>query len=468
MSTVQVHVYDISGGLAERLSQGLLGIKLDGIWHTGVVAYGREFFWGGELQVMEPGTTPFGTPVKTLDYGTTQIPQEVFEDFISSVKDQYTTLTYSVLSNNCNNFTTRALEFLTGNPLSPDIVGLPESILKTPLGMALGPLVMQLEAQMRRLQSAQLQGQSQPGLTLDQILAAQTTGIPARPPQTPAKKAPIEIEKVATPEKEKKPLSTEDGLGKPLLSDQGTASTFLSKILQTKKQPITESETKALSEMVAFASKPRSEAITPPSNEAFAFFEKTLLSWPEVNIFSSVSALRLLILTPAFIQHYIIENPTTLTNIMMRIMECELKPVFLMALATASNIFSSSEGLKFLASSQLLSLFIERAHLVVMDQASDSTFRQMGAALLYNCSIVVNDETSSMIILSAFISLCDEKPTTRDIFGRLILACSILAKSKNEAVSSVIKEQPQLKEKVVSFSEDVIVGEMAKILLKSL
>jgi hypothetical protein len=32
---VQLAVYDLSQGMARALSQGLLGIQIEGIWHTG-------------------------------------------------------------------------------------------------------------------------------------------------------------------------------------------------------------------------------------------------------------------------------------------------------------------------------------------------------------------------------------------------------------------------------------------------
>lgn len=63
------------------------------------------------------GETPYGTPLKVLDYGTTFIDRETFSDFIENIRDQYTEMTYDILSNNCNNFTSRVLEFLVGKPL---------------------------------------------------------------------------------------------------------------------------------------------------------------------------------------------------------------------------------------------------------------------------------------------------------------------------------------------------------------
>lgn len=44
---VTLYVYDMTNGVAAVMSQMLLGRHIEGIWHTAVVVYGREFFFGG-------------------------------------------------------------------------------------------------------------------------------------------------------------------------------------------------------------------------------------------------------------------------------------------------------------------------------------------------------------------------------------------------------------------------------------
>lgn len=43
---VELYIYDLTQGMARVMSQMLLGRQLDGIWHTSVVIYGREIFFG--------------------------------------------------------------------------------------------------------------------------------------------------------------------------------------------------------------------------------------------------------------------------------------------------------------------------------------------------------------------------------------------------------------------------------------
>ena len=62
VQAVVLHVYDLSMGMAKSLSPAILGKQIDGIWHTGVFAFGSEFFYGGGIQAMSPHevTATFG------------------------------------------------------------------------------------------------------------------------------------------------------------------------------------------------------------------------------------------------------------------------------------------------------------------------------------------------------------------------------------------------------------------------
>jgi len=55
MSSVKLYVYDLSNGLARQLSMQMTGKQIDGIWHTSVVVFGKEIFYGRGIDVTLPG-----------------------------------------------------------------------------------------------------------------------------------------------------------------------------------------------------------------------------------------------------------------------------------------------------------------------------------------------------------------------------------------------------------------------------
>ena len=42
----------------------------------------QEYYYGQGLQQGPAGRTPFGSPVQVVDLGTTQLPEEVIQDFL--------------------------------------------------------------------------------------------------------------------------------------------------------------------------------------------------------------------------------------------------------------------------------------------------------------------------------------------------------------------------------------------------
>ncbi len=60
MFEVILHIYDLSNGMASQFSRQLVGRQIDGIWHTGIVVYGKEYYFGGGVSYDAPSSTPFG------------------------------------------------------------------------------------------------------------------------------------------------------------------------------------------------------------------------------------------------------------------------------------------------------------------------------------------------------------------------------------------------------------------------
>ncbi|XP_068666765.1 uncharacterized protein [Aristolochia californica] len=145
---VLLHVYDLSQGLARQLSRSFLGKAIEGIWHTGVVVYGNEYYFGGGIQQSQVAT-PYGTPLRVVKLGTTHIPKEVFEEYLTEISPRYTAETYNLLQHNCNNFSNEVAQFLVGATIPNYILELPNEVMNSPMGAMILPMIQQLESTLR-------------------------------------------------------------------------------------------------------------------------------------------------------------------------------------------------------------------------------------------------------------------------------------------------------------------------------
>ncbi|RDX49944.1 DUF862-domain-containing protein [Lentinus brumalis] len=141
MSKVQLYVYDLSNGLAKQLSRQLTGRQIDGIWHTSVVVFGKEVFYGQGISIVKPGQSHHGQPLQILDMGETAIDEQTFDEYLAEVRDHYTADKYHLLEFNCNSFTNDCIGFLTGGSIPAWIKDLPSDFLSTPFGAALRPTI---------------------------------------------------------------------------------------------------------------------------------------------------------------------------------------------------------------------------------------------------------------------------------------------------------------------------------------
>ncbi|CAD8199233.1 unnamed protein product [Paramecium pentaurelia] len=141
---VTLNMYDLSQGMAKQFSPMFLGKQIDAIWHTGIVVYGKEYFFGGGICAQAPKTTIYGYPIEERELGETEIPQNTFEEFLRSISSNYTMEKYDLFKNNCNNFTNECAQFLVGKGIPENITGLPQEFLNTQLGQMLKPVIEQI------------------------------------------------------------------------------------------------------------------------------------------------------------------------------------------------------------------------------------------------------------------------------------------------------------------------------------
>ncbi|XP_022758637.1 desumoylating isopeptidase 1-like isoform X2 [Durio zibethinus] len=146
---VTLNVYDLSQGLARQLSMTFLGKVIEGIWHTGVVVYGNEYYFGGGILHAPVGTTPYGTPIRVIDLGVTHVPKDVFEMYLQEISPRYTAETYSLLTHNCNNFSNEVTQFLVGSNIPDYILQLPNEVMSSPMGALLMPMIQNLETTLK-------------------------------------------------------------------------------------------------------------------------------------------------------------------------------------------------------------------------------------------------------------------------------------------------------------------------------
>lgn len=74
----------------QQMSQSLLGIKIDAVYHTAVVLGGVEYFYGAGVQTCYPGTTHHGRPMEVTTLGKTDLPLDVILEYLESLKQIYT------------------------------------------------------------------------------------------------------------------------------------------------------------------------------------------------------------------------------------------------------------------------------------------------------------------------------------------------------------------------------------------
>uniref|UniRef100_A0AAQ4RH84 palmitoyl-protein hydrolase n=1 Tax=Gasterosteus aculeatus aculeatus TaxID=481459 RepID=A0AAQ4RH84_GASAC len=134
---VQLYIYDLSKGMARNLSPIMLGK------HTAIVAYGEEFFFGGEgISSCPPGGTMLGPPDTVVELGETEVSEEIFMDYLSSLgENTYRGDRYRLFEHNCNTFTNEVAQFMTGRSIPSYITDLPSEVLSTPFGQILRPIL---------------------------------------------------------------------------------------------------------------------------------------------------------------------------------------------------------------------------------------------------------------------------------------------------------------------------------------
>jgi len=145
---VTLHLYDLSKGIATLLSPWLLKEQLEGIWHTGLVIFGKEYYFGGDIYYDTPAKTGFGTPRIAIQMGTTLRQKDELHAFIvDELKPIFTREAYDAARNNCNHFTDKVTMYLVGRHIPEEVLRQPELMMQSSLGRTLRPILTKVLGQ---------------------------------------------------------------------------------------------------------------------------------------------------------------------------------------------------------------------------------------------------------------------------------------------------------------------------------
>lgn len=149
---VFLYVYDLSYGLASALSPTLLGKPVDGIWHTSVVVYGKEIFYGSHgITHCDPGRTALGEPRQKVSMGLTSVTEDELFSYLKLLSvSTFRGNEYRLFDHNCNTFSNHITNYLTGRGIPNHILQLPAEVESTSIGSLLKPALNSLSVGLNR------------------------------------------------------------------------------------------------------------------------------------------------------------------------------------------------------------------------------------------------------------------------------------------------------------------------------
>jgi hypothetical protein len=147
-SPVELYYYDLTKGSAWWWTPLVLGKQIPSLWHCGVVAFGKEYRYGGNIFESTPGATAFGTPQKIERIGMTcRTRQDILSYINRSLSHSFAVDSYQVLSNNSNHFCDILSLFLTNEHISSEVLSQPEDIMSSKVAQSLGQWIPWLKGE---------------------------------------------------------------------------------------------------------------------------------------------------------------------------------------------------------------------------------------------------------------------------------------------------------------------------------
>jgi len=439
---VQVYIYDLTQGMARTMGPALIGRPLDGVWHTGVVVYGKEYFFGGSgIEYCNPGGTMLGQPLQVEDLGDTEINEELFQDYLrTQSQDRFRGDRYDLLRHNCNNFSHETAQFLVGKGIPQHILDLPNEIMATPLGQMLAPMIQQMTPSGNALPSSVGAG----GQAANGFVGNGATG--GLPDSSNTQK---EIQKPTFPYKNfitfDQPLKV-DGLSKKLEEFNSNQKNEDSKL--------TESELKVVLGIA--------KGLVRLSDENFSILTK-IQKWEKTQVFPLLDILRYKCLKPSF------DNPNQIKEVLT---------MFEKNLSSDSQINSmlAARGLSNILSNpklqHVLSEFENQEKIICSATALFPTGHQnleiSLASLLYNVSVqqIQKPNLEGSVLVASSIATQVLPSLTQDeaIYRSLLALGNIIVTGPAEVkeflqsmeIGGLVKEYMKKEEKISSCSTEIL------------
>ena len=139
---VNLLMYDISNKSTKTFAPLLFGQTIEGVWHSSLLVFEKEWWYGGALFRSKPYSTPFGRPVRTVRLGMTFFTDQELHGFAAErLTEKFNEKTYDVISNNCNHFTDDMAFFLIGERIPTDVLLQSKKLLSGGLAWMLRPFL---------------------------------------------------------------------------------------------------------------------------------------------------------------------------------------------------------------------------------------------------------------------------------------------------------------------------------------
>eukprot|EP00927_Polykrikos_kofoidii_P009788 TRINITY_DN14102_c0_g2_i1.p1 TRINITY_DN14102_c0_g2~~TRINITY_DN14102_c0_g2_i1.p1 ORF type:complete len:492 (+),score=81.10 TRINITY_DN14102_c0_g2_i1:108-1583(+) len=155
---VELLLYDLSDGVVQRFSGVLLGQQFEAIYHSSILVFGKEYWYGGKVFTNNPPCRKtFGEPLssskqfdlrpsanckglRTVHLGYTLATKDEWEKYVKqTLCRSYYPGSYDVITRNCNMFSNECVMFLTGGHIPNQILEQPELMMQTATARLLRP-----------------------------------------------------------------------------------------------------------------------------------------------------------------------------------------------------------------------------------------------------------------------------------------------------------------------------------------